>query len=69
MGLVITNHAAMRYAERIADRESLIDINTYVAKNKDKRTNKGKKRLQKIREAHKNVGSEPSESIIPGIND
>ena len=36
MGLVITNHAAMRYAERIADRESLIDINTYVAKNKDK---------------------------------
>jgi len=32
----ITNHAAMRYAERIADKESLADINTYVARNRDK---------------------------------
>ena len=39
------------------------------AKKKEKRVDKGKKRLQKIRDAHKNVGSEPSESIIPGIND
>lgn len=32
----ITNHAAMRYAERIADKESLADINTYVGRNRDK---------------------------------
>lgn len=36
MEIVVTNHAATRYAERIADRESLIDINTYVAQNKEK---------------------------------
>lgn len=34
-----------------------------------KKQEKGKKRLKKIKEAHKNVGSEPEESIIPGIND
>ena len=39
------------------------------SKNKEKKVNKGKRRLQKVREAHKNVGSEPVESIIPGIND
>lgn len=45
---------------------------TYVkrmSKSKEKRENKGKKRLQKIKEAHKKIGSEPEESIIPGIND
>lgn len=36
MDVGITNHAASRYAERIADRETLIDINTYVARNKEK---------------------------------
>lgn len=30
MSLEITNHAAMRYAERIADQESLADINKYI---------------------------------------
>ncbi|MDY2574458.1 MAG: hypothetical protein SOW55_00515 [Bacilli bacterium] len=34
-----------------------------------KKKEKGKKRLNKIKEAHRNVGSEPEESIIPGIND
>ena len=36
MSVNVTNHAAMRYAERIADKESLADINTYVARNRDK---------------------------------
>ena len=41
----------------------------YLSNTKEKRESKGKKRLQKIKEAHKKVGSEPEESIIPGIND
>lgn len=41
----------------------------YLSKTKETREEKGKKRLQKIKEAHKKVGSEPEESIIPGIND
>ena len=40
-----------------------------LGKVKEKKETKGKKRLQKIKEAHKKVGSEPEESIIPGIND
>lgn len=32
----ISNHAAMRYAERIADRDELIDINIYVQRNLEK---------------------------------
>lgn len=39
------------------------------AKRKEKKINKNKKKFEKVREAHKNVGSEPEESIIPGIND
>lgn len=34
--LIVTKHAAVRYAERIADRESLCDINAYVAQNWNK---------------------------------
>ena len=41
----------------------------YLSKTKEKRETKGKKKLQKVREAHKKVGSEPEESKIPGIND
>jgi len=36
MSLEITNHAATRYAERIADQESLADINKYVQIHRDK---------------------------------
>ncbi len=32
----ITNHAMTRYAERIAGRDALIDINIYISQNKDK---------------------------------
>ena len=32
----ITNHAMVRYAERIAGRDELIDINIYISQNKDK---------------------------------
>jgi hypothetical protein len=35
-GINISNHAAMRYAERIADRDSLVDINIYVQQNLEK---------------------------------
>lgn len=36
MSVEISNHAAMRYAERIADREELIDINIYVQQHLEK---------------------------------
>ena len=36
--LSITNHAMERYAKRIANRETTIDVNTYVQLNKDKIT-------------------------------
>ena len=36
MSVNVTNHAAMRYAERIADKESMADINAYIARNRDK---------------------------------
>lgn len=36
MCVEISNHAAQRYAERIADRESLSDINIYVQRNMEK---------------------------------
>jgi len=41
----------------------------WLSKRQDTRKEKGKKRLKKIKEAHKNVGSEPEEATIPGIND
>ena len=34
--MVITKHAMSRYAERIAGRDELIDINIYIAQNEDK---------------------------------
>lgn len=34
--MVITKHAMTRYAERIAGRDELIDINIYIAQNEDK---------------------------------
>jgi len=36
LNYAITNHASMRYAERIADKETLLDITAYVANNKEK---------------------------------
>ena len=36
MSVEISNHAAMRYAERIADKDELIDINIYVQRNLEK---------------------------------
>lgn len=40
-----------------------------LSKSQKARKERGKKRLKKIKEAHKNVGSEPEEATIPGIND
>ena len=34
--MVVTKHAMSRYAERIAGRDELIDINIYIAQNEDK---------------------------------
>ena len=34
--MAITKHAMTRYAERIAGRDELIDINIYIAQNEDK---------------------------------
>lgn len=36
MDVSVTNHAAMRYSERIADKESLSDINAYIGRNREK---------------------------------
>lgn len=36
MEYLITNHAATRYAERIADKETVLDATAYVVKNKEK---------------------------------
>ena len=39
------------------------------AKNLERREKSTKKRMKRLKEEHKNLGSEPTESIIPGIND
>ena len=46
MEISISNHAASRYAERIADRETILDINTYVAQNREKIDNDLKSMLE-----------------------
>lgn len=35
MDLIVTNHAATRYAERVADKATIADINAYVVSNKE----------------------------------
>jgi preprotein translocase subunit SecF len=39
------------------------------SKNLERKEKSSKKRMQRLKEEHKNLGSEPTESIIPGIND
>jgi uncharacterized membrane protein len=38
-------------------------------KNLERREKSSKAKMRRLKEEHKNLGSEPTESIIPGIND